>query len=309
MLVTDAFVYLHQPKTGGTFAAEMLAAVHEARGVPMTIVAVEIGQEHLLQPVAPGHAVRLMLGARYQHGCRRDIPPAYRHLPVVTAIRNPYDRYISQFLFAWWRVLPEMFGPLEQIRRTYPAYPELTFEDFVRLTNTASVRRATDGSEASAGFHTQQFIEFFFRDPEQAWACLGDDDALRVMWSEQVRRLRLLDQARLNEELADVLVEYGYAEDEVAFIRAAGLVRPAQKETEVAGWTCRYSKRIGGYVGVREDMPDVAETRAQYFTPELKAFVRQKERLLFEQFPQFDRQGAVRSDRRRQVVRRDAASR
>ena len=32
MLVTDMFVYIHHPKTGGTFVTTMLMRAHEARG-------------------------------------------------------------------------------------------------------------------------------------------------------------------------------------------------------------------------------------------------------------------------------------
>ncbi len=289
MLVTDAFVYLHQPKTGGTFVAEMLGAIHESRGLPMSIVTVEPGQEHSLQPVPPGHAVRLMLGTRYQHGARRDIPPAYRHLPVVATIRHPFDRYISQFEFAWWRVYPEMFGPIAAVQQRYPDYPELTFSEFVRLTNEVSVRRAADPDAAVPGFHTQQFIEYFFREPEQAWAVLGHTDALRAMFDGELRGLTLLDQANLNEELATCLEGHGYSADEVERIRDAGRIRPVHDHTGSDGWTQGYSTRLGTTLGHRQVVEPASEVWRRYLSPDIRAFLADREQLLFERFPQFER--------------------
>lgn len=288
MLVTDSFVYLHQPKTGGTFVADVLSAIHERRGMPLQIVHVEPGGSADLPVVGPGRALRLMLGARNQHGARRDIPAAYRDRTIVATIRNPYDRYISQFEFAWWRVYPEMFGPVEQVRRAYPSYPELSFDQFVQLTNAVSVRPAGGDLDRTPGFHTQQFIEYFFRDPDAAFAGLADEVALRELWAEEMRGLRFLDQGRLNEDLPGFLIERGYSPDEVAFIRGAGRIRPVFDHTNEDGWTKTYSPGLGAYVGRREHLPESSEIRARYYSPALKAYVRRKERLLFGQFPQFD---------------------
>ena len=287
MLVTDAFVYLHQPKTGGTFVAEMLGLIQEARGLPMAIVTVEPGQEHLLQPVPPGQAVRLMLGTRYQHGARRDIPPAYRHLPVIATIRHPYDRYISQFEFAWWRIYPEMFGPVAGVQQRYPNYPELTFSEFVRLTNEVSIRRPAEGDAAAPGFHTQQFIEYFFREPEQAWAVLGSTEALRTMFDRELRDLTFLDQADLNEELASYLDGHGYTVEETARVRGAGRIRPARAYTASEGWTQEYSTRLGTKLGRRQVVEPARDVWTRYLSAESKAFIAEQEHLLFERFPRF----------------------
>lgn len=287
MLVTDAFVYLHQPKTGGTFVAEVLGAIHEARGRPLVTVTVEPGQEQALEPVEPGHAVRLMLGTRYQHGARRDIPEVYRDLPIVATARHPFDRYISQFEFAWWRIYPDMFGPIEGVQRRYPNYPELSFSEFVRLTNDASVRKPEGGDAGTPGFHTQQFIEYFFRDPERAWPFLNDLTALRTMVTEERRGLQFLDQSNLNEELATFLELHGYSAAEASRVRSAGRIRPAPLHAPSDGWTQTYSPRLGTTIGHRQAVEPSEDVWKRYLSPETKAFIARKEQLLFEQFPLF----------------------
>lgn len=260
MFVTDRFVFLHQPKTGGTFVSAILARVHEARGDAVATAYVEPGSD--VAPPGPGAAFKLMLGERYQHGRRQDLPASLRHHRLVATVRNPYDRYASQFEFAWWRRMPEMFGPVEETRRAYPRFPDLSFDDFVHLTNAVAVP-ACDAVAEPVGFHTYQFIEFFARDPEAAWRglCNGTD---RERWALETRDVEFLDQARLNADLHAFLLRMGYAAGDVAFVRDADRIWPPE----------------GGR--------PAGDDWRRYYSPDMKTYVRRRDRLLFERFPQFD---------------------
>lgn len=260
MFVTDRFVFLHQAKTGGTFVSAILARVHEARGDRVTTVRADVGQD-VAAPVA-GSAFKLMLGGRHQHGRRADLPPSLRGHAVVATIRNPYDRYASQFEFAWWRRLPEMFGPVDETRRAYPSYPDLTFDEFVRLTNAVSVPACPAASDP-IGFHTFQFIESFARNPGEAWRGLCDDSD-RGRWAAETEGVEYLDQARLNADLHAFLLRQGYAVGDVAFVQQADRIWPPE----------------GGR--------PAGDDWRKYYSQEMKTFVRRRERLLFERFPQFD---------------------
>jgi hypothetical protein len=73
MIVTDKFVFIHLPRSGGTFIADLIAEFFpEAR---------EIGY----------HLPRALL------------PREYSHLPVLGAIRNPWDFYVSWYYHVWPR--------------------------------------------------------------------------------------------------------------------------------------------------------------------------------------------------------------
>ena len=265
MLLTDRFVYLHQPKTGGTFVASMLTQIHEARGDRVITVWFDPASGASSPVATPGTVVRLMLTTRNQHGARRDIPPAMTGLPILATVRNPYDRYVSQYEFAWWRQHPEMFGPIGDVRGRYPGYPDLSFADFVNLTNEVSVQfRAPDHPAGTPGFHTQQFVEYFFRQPDAAWAKLLHTAQAADLCRAELDGSRVIDQARLNDDLAEALLAFGYREDEADRVRRARHVWPPE----------------GGRAAGAAWQP--------YYTPELKAHVRQKERWLFEWFPQFD---------------------
>lgn len=264
MLVTDRFVYIHQPKTGGTFVSAMMNRAHEASGGTVDTIWIDPDTTATLPVVGPGRMLNVMMSTRNQHGARRDIPAQYRDRPVVATVRNPYDRYVSQFEFAWWRVNPEMFGPLAETLARYPAYPDLTFEQFIELTNTVSVPYRPEGHpDRTPGFHTQQFVEYFAPDPTAAYPQLSDGTLGIGHWRAAMAGVRFLEQDRLNRALHSFLLEMGYA-----------------------------SERVGFILGAEKILPDGSRLRAQhwtnYFSPALKAFVRRKEDLLFQLFPQFD---------------------
>jgi hypothetical protein len=73
MIVTDKFVFVHLPRSGGTFIAELIrkffSGVHE------------IGY----------------------HLPRTFLPREYSHLPVLGAVRNPWDFYVSWYHHVWPR--------------------------------------------------------------------------------------------------------------------------------------------------------------------------------------------------------------
>src|SRR5690242_20308297 len=116
IIIPDRFVYLHLPKTGGTFVTTALKRVYDPprRKTPWA---------RLLRKVTRRPYLNML-----KHGWARDIPERYAHLPIVGCVRNPYDKYVSMFHFQWWKRHPEDFPALA----AHPAYPELSFDQYVR---------------------------------------------------------------------------------------------------------------------------------------------------------------------------------
>ncbi len=73
MIITDKFVFVHLPRTGGTFVTEMIRKFFPS--------AREIGY----------HLPRCLL------------PKEYSHLPVLGAVRNPWEFYVSWYFHIWPR--------------------------------------------------------------------------------------------------------------------------------------------------------------------------------------------------------------
>ena len=73
MIVTDKFVFVHLPRSGGTFVSEIIRKFFPS--------AHEIGY----------HLPRTLL------------PREYSHLPVLGAVRNPWEFYVSWYHHVWPR--------------------------------------------------------------------------------------------------------------------------------------------------------------------------------------------------------------
>lgn len=140
MIITKDFVFIHMPKTGGTF-------VH---GVFKKIIK-DLKRDHwfiwylnrmqyklgisfpIYQKLSdvdyqeyPGDSVK------GQHAGVAFIPKAYSGLPVVSVKRNPVEKFSSAYYFKWWERFPSL--SLEKLNRIFPAYPNLTVEDYFQLS-------------------------------------------------------------------------------------------------------------------------------------------------------------------------------
>ena len=73
MIVTDKFVFVHFPRTGGTFVTDMIMKFFPS--------AHEIGYH---MPISL-------------------LPKEYSHLPVLGAVRNPWEFYVSWYYHIWPR--------------------------------------------------------------------------------------------------------------------------------------------------------------------------------------------------------------
>ena len=246
MILTDDFVYIHLPKTGGTFATHILSRVY--------------GEDRLTDVA--------------KHGTCSDIPQAYAGKPIVSALRNPYERYVSQYRFEWWKMYPERYCGEAAMRRLFPHYPDLSFAEFLELANTlfvSSFEGRPNGfdnrnfpPEQRPGWHTVDFVRYFFRQPRQVFARLDDEYFDRKLYRQDMFDVRFLRVERLNQDLYDLLVELGHEPGKLEFILSAEKVMPAE----------------GGRTA--------GDRWQDYYTPELLDFVRTRERLLFELFPELE---------------------
>jgi hypothetical protein len=164
------------------------------------------------------------LGVSDQHGTLRQIPKKYRHLPVVTVTRNPISRYISIFRYRWWVENPP--GDLGEIRKKYPQFPDLTFSEFYemwhkfdRLNRVGNIPLRKD-----LGISTIQFIQFYFNDPDYILNNIDDDYIQRGQYEDELKNITFLHQENLNAELRDFLLEMGYSERDLGFLKSKAKV-------------------------------------------------------------------------------------
>jgi len=80
MLVTDKFVFVHLPRSGGTFVSEVIRKFFPS--------AHEIGH----------------------HLPRELLPREYSHLPVLGTVRNPWEFYVSLYHYVWPKYAASILG-------------------------------------------------------------------------------------------------------------------------------------------------------------------------------------------------------
>lgn len=263
MLICRSFVYVHQPKTGGTFVRRILERIHSQGPVGwLWKVARKLD-------IAEPQILLGFLWLKYPHNRKHApacfIPPPHHEKPVLATIRNPFHRYVSQYKFGDLQQHPEEYGVPEKIRSRWPGFPDLTFEEFVRFLNEEIVLSTSrPGGEAEyAGFQTQDFVRTYCRNPFRVYKRLEDYDLFKEAVGEELSSVHFVSTSNLNRELFDFLLSMGYSDRRIGFIRDHPRVFPD------AGGSCS------------------DKDWRRYYSPELRDYVLERERLLFELFPSF----------------------
>jgi hypothetical protein len=164
------------------------------------------------------------LGVRNQHGNMRQIPKKYSHLPVVTVTRDPIARYISIFRYRWWVENPP--GNLSDIRRVYPKFPDLSFTEFYDMLHTFGRPNRPENMpfKKDLGISTIRFIQFYFNNPDHILNNIDDDYIERRRYEDELKNITFLHQENLNAELRYYLLEMGYSERDLDFLKSKAKV-------------------------------------------------------------------------------------
>jgi hypothetical protein len=257
VLITDSFIYIHMPKTGGTFVETVLRRVLEAVGERYTDTATAAG--------------RARLSARDQHGTLAEVPAEHRGKQVLATARNPFDHLASFFEFGWWRDHPNDTFNEAVIRARYSQYPDLSFDQYLEaIYDWQTLARGYIEPEqeqilqaADVGPSTFDYFRYLAQEPVEtisSLAAVDVEDALMAA-TKDVRYLRC---ESLNQELSEFLLESGYSKRSTRFVLDLEPIRPY------------------GSTRVR-DCP-----WQDYFTEPLKRRVRRRERAIFSLFPEYD---------------------
>lgn len=262
MMVFDNFVFVHLPKTGGTFVEHVLKELHCPSWLGQKIHAMQ-RRLGITIPLYP-----YKYREYRKHAACRFIPEQDRQKVILSCVRSPYELYVSQYKFGWWKQHPYEFytRDSEIYRRSLEEPEKVTFADWIQgMCEHANwvVARRESCPNVEVGFASSEFASYFCTEGDLVLS--QPTEAQMVQEYERTKyNLHFLRMESLNEQLYQFLRERGYPEEKVAFIRTRGKIFPG-KQTRSSG--------------------DSAE---KYFTPELKALIRHKERLLFALFPEYD---------------------
>jgi hypothetical protein len=204
-----------------------------------------------------------------KHATRSVIPKREQSKRILGAARNPYDLYVSEYRFAWWKrpeYLRHFRKRVPDFPRRYSNFPDLEFAQWIELHHEAFCRLSRDqnfSSDEGVGFNTQRFVDYYLTMPQEVLergVDAFDLDEIR----HDLDRVDFIRTGSLNEDLYDYLGRRGLAHRDIGFIRAKPRVLPEGKG--------------------RSDGDDWRS----YYTPALRQIIRRKDRLLFSLFPEFD---------------------
>lgn len=248
MLITEDFVFIHFPKTGGTFVTKIL--------------------EDLLP------RLKKKIINQNKHGLCCEIPEEYQNLPIISCIRNPFDIKVSQFNYGWWKKLAPQ-EMIESIKKEYPSFPKLSFNEFVDSLDRHSplIKKNVKVNEfmRSIGQYSQRFLHFYCQDIDKIIKLMNEEFIQKKRYKHYMYPVHFLRNHELNNDLYNYLLSLGYSERLMEPIKTQQRILPGR-------WRHFFSAK-------KRKKRDSWES---YYTVDLRKKVRERERLLFGMFPEFN---------------------
>lgn len=282
MLITERFVFVHLPKTGGTFVAD---------AVSMLYGGFQFGRAVDFAAKRPPANQPFCFRNQFKHLSRQRTPEPFRYLPLLATVRNPYSRYVSQYRFGTWKVESKAFPHLA----AHPAFPDVPFGDFVRLSNDALwlISNPDFYRARSLGWQTASVVQWCGF-PDRLVESLTDAEFTVESMHRLLHPITLLRMEHLREDLYQTLVMLGYERDKLGFLHQLPKIYPESPSSGLASseHDAVHDGDDGNVHAIGRSYTPMATHSdppwQDYYDQELQQYVRDKERLLFEMFPEWD---------------------
>ena len=258
MLITKRFVFIHLPKTGGTFAKNALENLY----IPQAQVAGRLVRQsnHILSRTKAALGIQPNFLSLSKHGYRHEIPEKYVPLPILACMRNPFDWYVSNYKYQFWRTHPKHYPGIRQ----HPKWPDLAFEDYMQLSmnDWLTLRNREMPVNRTLGRLTTLFINWYCQNPDALLVAGKSDDEIERELREAIAGVHFLDTKNLNQDLYDYLFGIGHSAENLSFILDKNPISPR------------------GLRSTDEKWPD-------FYSSDLMACVQSRDRILFRIFPNY----------------------
>ncbi len=251
---------LNFPKTGSAFARDAIKRLHRSTGLRAALERRGLMrsslQELLMKPYFFTDTQGETIPSNSEHGVYFQVPLEHRGKPVVTVMRDPAKRLVSAYEFRSWAKHP--VPNLEQAVHWFPAFPEISFEEFFRMNRELTLPYIQpEGMQVQVGPLTTQFIRMYAHDPVKTMLALRGDTDLRTAYDQHFPKIHFLHTENLNQELHDLLLQFGYPSNKIAFILE------------------------------KQKMNTTSRSRNTYLTPEMTSRLQHSERFFYQLFPEY----------------------
>jgi hypothetical protein len=172
MIITKDFVFIHMPKTGGTFVHGIFKKIiaDYKKNFPIKWYWNRFSYKfNISTPIyqklnSVSYYEYPYLHVKGQHAGVSFISKKYQKLPVISVKRDPIKKVISTYYFRWWERFPIL--PLKEIKKIFPNYPNISIEEYFELTYNQEMKHffGNDYRE-DIGVLSWQFIRMYSTAP------------------------------------------------------------------------------------------------------------------------------------------------
>jgi hypothetical protein len=253
MIVTPKFVFIHVPKTGGTFVQSALNKIYGSKFYqpisedPFN----ELSKRLKLWEAPIAHQL-------IKHAPCNQIPSQYSDLPIISCIRNPFEWYVSNYKYGWWLSHPEDYPHL----KSDPEWPDISFSRYLTLSGTTWLQSMFPNCQLEIGRLTALFIQYYCKNPNEVVSATSFSELFKNVKND-IYSITFFRTESLNTDLYNYLIDQDFQTSEIQFIKDARPLSPRGNRT-------------------KNDSTNV------YFDEGLKASIYSKDKLLFDLFPLID---------------------
>jgi len=219
MILTPKFCFIHIPKNGGSFVETVLRKVYGPSNVYSTSVDLFLNRYFFSRirdrkPYCYWGVMPQFFYKRFAeiliHGWASEAPSRFKNKPFLAVMRDPLDRYISEFEFKWWQWSGAIHPNAALIKSKYPDWPHIaSFSDDVYLRNEFhTLFQQSVPLENRVGIQTETFIRFFCKNPFQLLSLGASRLTIRNV-IEDLFDIHFLNMDFLNAELSGYLAKNG----------------------------------------------------------------------------------------------------
>lgn len=223
MIITDRFILLNLPKTGSTFTRNVIMKLFKEDNPGLAdkvFWKLNIRKKNAEELKLANVKVNFR-NNKDQHGIYDQIPLKYKESgrEIVSNIRDPFTAYISRYNFESWK--KHKWPNLEERKKKYPHFPDLTFPEYVDAANM-DLRHRLQRVELPRGIKigglSLQYIQMFCRNHIDLLSNLKKDFKNDSSLKDHFPEITFLRQENLNEDLYEFLLRHSWSHEDLAFI-------------------------------------------------------------------------------------------
>jgi hypothetical protein len=265
MIFTREFTFIHIPKNAGSFVETILRKIYAPSNFCSTSVDLFLSRYFLSRiinrkPYCYWSVMPQFLCKGFAeiltHGWASEAPLRFKSKPFLAVMRDPLDRYISEFEFQWWQWSGAIHPNAALIKRKYPDWPHITsFSDDVYLRNEYhTLFQQGVPLENRVGIQTETFIRFFCKNPHQLLS-FGAPRLTIQQVIEDLFEIHFLNMDFLNIEFSAYLAANGVEKKFAKMVESHEKVLPHAKGRSLhKNYEKYYSAQLMEYVLHVEDI-------------------------------------------------------